>query len=510
MIEFDRHLSSEESDFVAAVDLGSNSFHLVIGKLDEGRFLVVDELREMVRLSGGLDEQLNLTAEAQLRAVDCLKVFEQMVRDIPSSNIRAVGTNTFRKARNIKQFLPIAERALGHSIEVITGHEEARLIYTAVTYTLPRRKSKRYMVVDIGGGSTEVVCGTGRSHEFVESLYIGCVAYTRKHFPDGLISRERMNQAVVDALLEVRTCHPALRNFGWDVAIGCSGTIKSIATSLMLMGWGNGKITRSNLQKLCDKVVEKKHVSELTKLGFEPQRCEVLPGGLAILVALFTRLKIQEIEISEQALREGVIYDLIERLHDEDARSKTVRTLMNKWSVDRSHARRVTKTALNIYNLVAESWKIDIPNAANMLTWAAQLHEIGLTISHAGYHKHGAYVLQHSDLEGFSRPEQQTLGLMVRLHRRKFRTKVLNSVALMPRDVVLKLCIVLRLAVLLHRSRSSRLLPKITCSVSDRGFCLNFPDGWLDDHPLTFKDLIREKTYLQNAGYNLIVSSSNV
>ena len=498
---------NNSSQFIAAADLGSNSFHLIIGKLEHGRFVVVDRIKEVVRLGAGLDDELNLTVEAQQRAITCLSEFGQRVRDIPSENIRAVGTNTFRKARNAENFMESAQNALGHKIEIITGREEARLIYTSVCYGISN-DSDRKLVVDIGGGSTEVISGVNispGSPDIAESFYIGCVSLSREYFPEGYINRERMHKALVDAKLEFRIASNQYRQLGWDKVIGCSGTIRAIAGSLRYLEWEGELITRSSLFELMNSISDLDNVNQLVRLGFEPDRCAVLPGGIAVLAALFETLEIDSMEVSEQALREGVIYDLLGRIQNQDIRSQTVQSLARTWSVDIEHATNVETTTLSLFDQVAEDWNLDYPEVRKTLSWAASLHEIGLSISHAQYHKHGAYVLENSDLAGFSRPEQTALARLVRGHRRKYPIKDLKVSTHLPDGALPKLCAILRIGVLLHRSRVNRVTKDIRMSIDDQEIHLYFPSGWLDEHPLTERDLTSERHYLYAAKFFLRV-----
>ena len=498
----DRNRAGADTEFVASADLGSNSFHLVIGRLDFGRLVIVDQIREFVRLGGGLDAEQNLTTEVQTRALDCLDRFGQRIHNIPAQNVRAVGTNALRKARNARTFLQQADEVLGHPIEVITGHEEARLIYQSICYGQPEN-SKKQMVIDIGGGSTEIVAGRGHLPILIESLYIGCVSMSMKHFLDGGITKERLDKAVLDAEVEIENVSHNFEQFDSKKVFGCSGTIRALSAILTKQGRNNVPITRDRLQKLRKKILKCGHVEKLVQLGFEPERCEVLPGGFAILLALFELLKIEEMVVSDQALREGVLYDLLGRMRNEDIRQQTVNSLIANWSIDSRHGFRVQATALTIYDQVSDCWSINLPEAPTLLAWAAMLHEIGLSMSHAQYHKHGAYILENSDLDGFSRPEQTELAHLVRGHRRKFPAKILRNSDIFPQGVTMRLCVILRLAVLFHRSRVENLMWDATCAVRGNNLHLEFPPNWLDEHPLTKESLTHEREYLASVDIDL-------
>ena len=498
--------TTDRSDFVAAVDLGSNSFHLVIARLENDRLVVIDRIREIVRLGGGLDAKSNLTAAAQKRAVQCLGRFGERLREIPSSNIRAVGTNTFRKAKNIQQFLPIAENSLGHGIEIITGREEARLIYESVCYGLSADDNQKQLVVDIGGGSTEIIAGRGHTPSLVESLYIGCVSLSKAHFRNGRITEDRLIRAERAAQLEIRAVHKFYRDHGWETALGCSGTIRAVGAAAAHLNLGIGVISKPVLQQLRKEILQRKHTSELIDLGFDSNRCEVLPGGFAIVCALFELLKIDTMEVSDQALREGVMYDLLGRLRFEDAREHTIQSLTKQWSIDRSHARRVQETALDLFDQLESSWFGGYQHTRSLLGWAALVHEMGLSIAHSKYHEHGAYLLEFSDMAGFSRSEQSTLGSLVRWHRRKFPKSAFKAQSTqLPARILRKLCVLLRLAVLLHRPRTARHGLSVECTAHKKSIQVSFPRDWLNQHPLTRADLVQEKYLLKEAGFQLSV-----
>ena len=503
----DRVNTTDNTEFIAAVDLGSNSFHLVIARLENGRLVVIDRIREIVRLGGGLDSNSNLTPQAQKRALECLRRFGERLRDLPSTNIRAVGTNTFRKAKNISHFLPEAERSLGHNIEVITGREEARLIYESVCYGLSADNAVNQLVVDIGGGSTEVIAGSGYAPHLVESLYIGCVSLSKRFFPNGRIRKTRLALAEQAAQLEIRAIHKKYRDHGWDKVLGCSGTIRAIGEAIHQLNQGTGVISRPALNELREQILLRNHTSELIDLGFDETRCEVLPGGLAIVCALFEMLDIEEMEVSALALREGVMYDLLGRLRNDDARERTVTSLIELWSVDLPHANRVQTTVLDMYDQVSQRWFKEYPQTRSLLGWAAKLHEIGLSVAHAKYHQHGAYLVEFSDMAGFSRSEQTALGALVRWHRRKFPKDAFDAHhTQLPTKVLRRLCVLLRLAVLLHRPRTQRPGLSVNCRAKKNRITLGFPPDWLNQHPLTQADLVQEKLYLQQAGFELLVS----
>lgn len=485
--------SSLASTTLAAVDLGSNSFHMIVVRTDHGEFQVLDRLRETVRLAGGLDERNRLSAEARARALDCLDRFGQRLRAVPADGVRVVGTNTLRKARDNAGFIREAEQALGHSIDIISGIEEARVIYLGVSHSLADEGGRR-LVVDIGGGSTEVIIGEGFEPLRMESLYMGCVSMSREYFADGVIDKQAMRAAEVAAQLELEGIADVYRRGGWSQVVGSSGTVKAIARVVQAQGWAEGGISRTALKKLRKELLAVGEVEQLARVkGLSAERIPVFVGGFVVLAAVFEALSIDHMQVSEGALREGLIYDLMGRIGHEDVRERSVNGLAQRYHVDLDHARRVERTALALFEQVADVWELREERYADMLGWAARLHEIGLDIAHSQFQKHGAYVAEHADLLGFSQQEQQLLALLIRGHRRKLPGG-LSAPAL-------RLCVLLRLAVKLHRSRTTRALPPLSLTAGDEYLRAAFPPAWLADHPLTAADLEREIQYLATADF---------
>ncbi len=489
-------------ELVAAVDLGSNSFHMKIARVVGGELQVVDRMREMVRLAAGLDAAERVTAQASERALGCLARFGQRLRELPSESVRAVGTNTFRRARDATEFFSAAESTLGHPIEVIDGREEARLIYLGVSHGIAADERQR-LVVDIGGGSTELIIGRHFSAMHTESLYMGCVSSSLAHFADGRIRRAGMRAAVLDATSELEPIQARYRAVGWDAAIGASGTIRTIDNLLRARGWSSEGITREGLRRLRDALIDAGHVEALSRLGVEPGRAAVFPGGVAILSAIFEALRIRGMTATESALRDGVLYDLIGRLQHHDVRDTTIRNLSRRFQVDTEQAQRVERTALYLLRQVARAWRLRPPHYGDWLSWAARLHEVGLDIAHNQYHKHGAYLLEHGDLPGFSRQEKQALSVLVRAHRRKFPAGAFELLGERWAERAMHLAILLRIAVVLHRGRSDTGIPGLVAQAGPRVLRLAFPPGWLDAHPLTLAELGQEAHYLSVTGVKL-------
>ncbi len=489
---------------LAAVDLGSNSFRMVIARVVGGEIRPLDRLREGVRLAECLDQHRNLTAEGKNRALRCLKMFGQRLRDFPQGSVRAVGTNTLRKARNAGDFLDQAEDALGHRIEVISGQEEARLIFLGASHSLADGPARR-LVVDIGGGSTEVVAGEVYEPIRAESLYMGCVGYTLGFFPGGKITPKRMRRAETAAQLEMRPIQADLRRLEWQSCAGASGTVNAVAEILRLSGWSEQGVTPYGLDKLRQAILAVDHVDRLELRGLKSDRAKVLPGGVAILGAVFESLGIERMTVSSGALREGVLYDLLGRMRHEDARDRTIQRFIEQYLVDVPQARRVEATALRLLDQVIDSWELDPDSSRAFLAWGANLHEIGISVAHGGFHKHGAYLIDHSDMPGFSVQDQKLLSLLVRGVRRKFPKALFAELPAATAQTAVRLCVLLRLACLLNRDRSLRTLPELELTASRRKLRIAFRRGWLEHHPLTAADLQQERTFLKTAGVKLRV-----
>lgn len=490
------------ADSFAAVDLGSNSFHLIVARSDGGTLQVIDRYKEMVRLGEGLTSDGFLRDDVAERALACLERMGQRLRDIDPGKVRAVGTNTLRQLRPEVHFVEEAERALGHPIEVIAGREEARLIYLGVAHGLAIGDEKR-LVIDIGGGSTELIIGQGFTPLLRESLEMGCVNVSRQFFANDKISAKALEKAELFCALELRPVRELLRQSGWATATGSSGSIKSIASVVTQAGWSEGGITLAALDRLRQALLDCGRISALDLKGLSERRRPVFVGGVAVLRALFQNLAIERLQASDQALREGLIYEMIGRTQQEDVRERTVATLCRRFDCDLEHAARVRVTALALFGQVREAWALGHPNHPLMLGWAADLHEIGLAVAHNQYQKHGAYLLQHADLSGFTRQEQDVLAALVLGHRRRFPIDAFLALPRPARDCARHLCVLLRLAVLIHRGRSAGAAPEpLVTAVADT-LRLTFPPDWLAQHPLTRVEFEDEAERLAAAGIGL-------
>lgn len=490
----------------AAIDLGSNSFHMVIAQLENNELKVIDRIKDMVRLADGLDENKKLSEEIIERAIQTLKKFGERLRNIPNKNIRVVGTNTLRKATNAREFLRQATHAIGHEIEIVAGTEEARLIYLGVAHSLDSAQTPR-LVMDIGGGSTELIIGKGFESLHRESKYMGCVSFTKKFFPEGKISIAAFSAAETAAKQEIRSSVKMFKSFKWSAAIGASGTIKSTQDILAANGWGSHEITTIGLQSIRSHLIFSETIEKVNLAGLSLERRPVYCGGLAILIAVFESLNIKKMIVSEGAMREGILHDLIGRHENRDIRETTIHALMTRHNVDITQAEYVTKSANALFEQLRISWQLNASRFQCLLHWSAQIHEIGLSIAHSNFHKHGSYLLENSDMPGFSRQGQKVLWAIVRSHRRRIKPHRFTDLSSGFDIAALRLAVILRIAALLNRSREGQ-APKIIASSDPTHLKLKFPKTFLENNPLTMADLEAEKKYLKEAKIILIIDES--
>lgn len=498
----DAEHTDKDEQFVA-IDLGSNSFHMIIARLSGGQFHVIDRMRERVKLAGGLDEDKRLTPEAQQRALDCLGRFGQRLRTIPDARVRAVGTNTLRKARNARDFVAQGRERLGHPIEVISGREEARIVYLGVAHDMSDDAGRR-LVVDIGGGSTELILGERFEARRTESLHMGCVSHTARFFGDGQITRQCFREATTEAQVELETLKRAFRQTGWVSAVGSSGTITAIDGLCRANGWGDG-ITYAGLRSLRNAMIEQGRIDKLALQELSEERASVLPGGLAILMGVFKSLRIERMTSAKGALREGLLYDTLGRNQHENVQERTIERLTLRYGIDREQAQRVRDTARSFIEQVAGAWELYHPNHRGLLDWAAALHELGLAVSFSGFHTHGAYILTHADMAGFSRDQQAFLAALVGAHRRRLKPERIEALRAAGGETALRLAALLRLAATLNRGRDPKPLPELSLTAAGPVLELSFPEGWLRKHPMTLADLRKQQDYLRAAGFHFTV-----
>jgi exopolyphosphatase/guanosine-5'-triphosphate,3'-diphosphate pyrophosphatase len=491
--------------YLAAIDLGSNSFHLVVARIEDGHVHILDRLREMVRLGGGLDKNGRLTEEARIRAFSCLDRFAERVQKLPQGSVAAVGTNTLRQAKNSRQFLQSASEILGHPISIIGGKEEARLIYLGVSHSLVAEGGKR-LVMDIGGGSTELIIGEGFEPLHLSSLEMGCVSMSRAFFNNGELGKRNWEKAKIAAHMELRPVRHHFRKIGWLSATGASGTIRAAGSIVKALGLGTYNITLDSLYEIRNRMIAAGHVKSLHLPGLDSDRQPVFAGGLAILMATFEALKIENMQVSEGALREGLLYERLGRIQSEDTRLKTVSSVQQRFQISQKHARRVSVTSHRLLTACEKAWNLGREDAER-LNWASSLHEIGLAVSLSGYQKHGAYLLDNADLPGFSLEEQDWMSVLVRCQRKKISKKYFQGLPEKDQKTALRLAILLRLATLLHRSRKDETAVIEQIVAGENSLTLQFAQYEMINHPLQRASLEQEAQYLKKVDFDLRFTS---
>ncbi len=489
---------------IAAIDLGSNSFHMVVAEENQGQLVILDRIREMVRLAEDLDHNVQLNPEAEQRALDCLSRFGQRIRSLDSHCVSTVGTNTLRQIKNSDEFIFQAEQALGFPIEIISGIEEARLIYQGVAHTLEQDQQSK-LIIDIGGGSTELIIGEGFSPQLLHSVEMGCVMMTHRFFEDGKIKSKRLQAARIFVLQRMKAIHYTYTRLGWESVIGSSGSIKSIASVIQAMKLQKKDgIERESLAKLIAICSDYKKIKKLNLPGLSEKRQPVFLGGLIVLAGVFEALDINHMHVSQGALREGLLYDMVGRRQNNDIRNKSINSLANRFHSDLQHAQRIEQTAFDFFQQLKGDWFSDAQHASNLLRWACELHEIGRNISHSSFQKHSAYIIENADLAGFSQQEQSRLASIVRAHRGKLAKESSNESYPEINDMLTQLIVILRLSVIFHRSRIESKLPAIGIFIAEKQLTLKLPDRWLNEHPLTITDLELEAEYLSATGLKLL------
>ena len=498
-------LAIREGEELAAVDLGSNSFHLVVARYEHGQPRVIDRLRVAVRLAAGVDEHGQLAAEKRREALSCLSQFGQRLRDLPHERVWVVCTQAIRKLKTPRAFLVAAETALGHPVEVVSGREEARLIYLGVAHGI-KDDGQRRLVLDIGGASTELIIGEGFESIDRESVQMGCVATTQQWFAEGNYSRKRYESARLALALELQQFAAEFRARGWQRAYGASGTIRATGSIARAHGHREGSITPDLIEEIRARILKAGSHQRLEIPGLPEDRRGIFVGGFAVLDAVVDTLGIEHLAVAETAMREGLLYDMLGRAAATDPRAASIAALCQRYGVDLAQAERVERTALALFDQVAADWKLDDEHRI-WLQFAARVHEIGLAIAHSQHHHHAEYLLQNSDLAGFTRMDQEILAVIVRGHRRSLPVRPLRALPPRLTTPATRVTLVLRLAALMHRSRVDNSAPQIGLSVREYHLRLALPQHWLEAHPLTGTDLQQEREMLAAFGITLTVGT---
>jgi exopolyphosphatase/guanosine-5'-triphosphate,3'-diphosphate pyrophosphatase len=496
-----KSIDNVQNDMIAAIDLGSNSFHMIVARMDgQGGFAMLDKIKEMVRLRGGLDEEGHLSTEKQHEALACLHRFGERIKHFSTENVRIAGTNTLRSMKDSEDFIAQANQALGHEISIISGHEEARIVYLGVSHSLSNDHGKQ-LVIDIGGGSTEFIIGNNFEPNALESLNMGSVSVTQRFFANGKLSEKNWKKANTALRLDIMPIEKIFRSGNWKRAIGSSGTIKATRKIIQELQLAKFGISLYALHHIRDHMIAAKTIDNINLPGLVPERLPVYAGGLAVLIAVFESLLIKSMTVSDGALREGLLYDLMGRIQQEDVRARAVDELQQRFNIDTNQAKRVHQTALHFFKQTRKVWGLP-KNTKILLGWAADLHELGMSITHSKYHHHGAYILDYVDMSGFSRKEQHWLSVIVKNHRRKLSYDTFDGLPEIEKRTVKRLSILLRLAVLLHRLRlDQEVLPKLSTTLT--GLTLYCDKTRLEQRNLLLADLKREKLWLENVNIKL-------
>ena len=491
-----------DNSLYAAVDLGSNSFHMVIAHLSEGRFRIVDRIKERVRLAEGMDEQKRMSPEAMARGLACLALFAERLTNIRPEHIRIAGTYTLRRASNAREFVSEAAKVLNHPIEIISGQEEARLIYQGVAHT--QHIEGQVLVVDIGGGSTELIVGEGFEHKALTSRKMGCVSFTQSFFAGGKLTEKAFTSAVLEAQHQLAPIINQYRKLGWQSCLGSSGSIRTVRDVLQGEGWTDGGITLAGLERLKAEMIDHKRVDNLKLTGLSEERQEVFAAAVAILLGLFTSLPIERLDYSDGALRDGLLYEFEERLQHHDIRERTAQALGTHYRMDKKQAARVEQSVLTLFDTLQGPWQMaDGPYRA-ILGWAARLHEIGLAINYSGIHRHSAYILQHTDLPGFNQDDQALLAALVRFQRKGLKLAELPPLPNHDLRTVLRCIRILRLAVAAHHKRQDHLLPEWNVQAAGDQLVVNLPASWCEENRLLMQNLEKEQRYCHEQEWPLL------
>lgn len=483
---------------LAVIDLGSNSFHLIIAILENNSLQIIDREKEIVRLASGIDSENRINDDKIVEATDCLKIFGQLIQDFHPRNVQCVGTNTLRKAINSRQFLRHAQQALGFPISIIGGREEARLVYQGVARTIAQTVPRR-LVIDIGGGSTEFIIGEENTPILMESLTMGCINFTRQFFASGKITKKKINKAVLAARQKLEWISDEYIEMGWQETIGSSGTIKTIASILALHYEQTESIKLKHLKLLAEKLISFGSIEQIEIEGLSANRSDIIIGGLCVLIAAFEELEIKSMLISKGALREGLLHDMQNTAGGRDIRFTSVKQMMQRYNVDNQQSAQIKKIAA----VFTQQLKIDKhKEILYLIEWTIDLHEVGLTISHVNTAQHSAYIVEQSDMPGFSRGLQNTIGILLRLHRSKVKKKLVEECTEKNKQLLFAV-FVIRLSVMLARGRDRMNLEETKVIKEGKNIELIFPEKFLATHPLTLADLEQEKDETKKLGFKL-------
>jgi exopolyphosphatase/guanosine-5'-triphosphate,3'-diphosphate pyrophosphatase len=496
-------VKTRDINLYAALDIGSNSFHLVIARVVAGSLQTVQKIKHKVRLAEGLNEKNILSDEAMERGLNTLQSMADSMQGLEPRNVRIVATHTLRKARNAKVFLSKARKVIPYPIEIISGPEEARLIYMGIAHTT-QTEGKR-LIVDIGGGSTEFAVGEHLLPSICKSVQMGCVSYQQRYFEKGVITKKAFQAAITSARQEIELVVGNLQRFSWETNIGASGTIRSICSVLTAQAQSESdvSITKAGLNELIQACCEIGDASKLNFPGLTDDRKHVFAAGLSILVAVFRSLDLEKMEVSSAALREGVLYEAHDSGANGNIRERTAQSLATRYDVDTRFAKKVWATSIKLFEHAADTWNIHTQDLRHLLAWAALLHEVGLQINSRGVQRHSSYIIEQTDLPGFNQEQQKLLATLVRYHRKKIKLAEIPTFVNYSETVVLKLLILLRLGILLNINRQENQLPEFGVEIVEQKIILSFPENWFDLSPLLLADLQQENRYIEASGMSI-------
>ncbi len=492
--------TNQEDQLYAAVDLGSNSFHLVIVRVVSGSVQIIGKVKQKVRLAAGLDDDMVLDKVSMERGWRCLETFAERLLDIPLTNIKVVATATLRLATNAQVFIDRAQEILNHKLDVISGEEEARQIYLGVAYTSANQGNT--LVIDIGGASTEVIIGNDMQPINLVSLEMGCVTFMERFFVDGVINETNVQSAISEAKKRLLPVIDDFVCFDWQQCLGASGTPQAIVEILVEQGISDA-IRLDYLHILLQQCIDCDNIADLDIDGLTESRRAIFPSGLCILIALFEQLKIQEMQISGGALREGLIYGMLEDCEKNDRRDHSLHEAMTRFHIDTQQADRVCQTSLNLYKQLCAQANICNFDAMAVIEAASKLHEMGLHIEYKQHHLHGAYILLHLPLNGYSHMQRKSIRDLVRCHRQDIDLSTFESYHPEVQPLLFGLVRILRLSCLLSIRRKDDLLPEINLAVDGNKWEISFPAGWLRSHPLIDAELANEKWLQHKVGWQL-------
>lgn len=485
----------------AVIDLGSNSFHMLITRLVADSVQVVDKVKRKVRLAAGLDSENVLDTKSMARGWECLNLFAERLENIPPENIKIVATATLRLAKNSAQFIKVAETILGHKIHLISGEEEAHNIYLGVAHTTS--SADRRLVIDIGGASTELIVGSGFSAKKVCSLNMGCVTFHSAFFNEGDLTEETFSQAIAEAQRMLQTEAQAYKDIGWDVALGVSGTLQAVGEVLTAQGKIQ-KITLDNLIEIKHQIISCKHLNKLNIIGLENERKPVFASGIAILIGIFLTLEVDEIQLAGGAIREGLLYEILPDMRNVNIRQRTIDALIKRFSIDVPHATLVANLSSMLFEQVVDSWSLN-EDLYDMLRAASDLHEIGLLLEFKGNKKHAQYIISQTDLPGFSASQRSLLVALIGNYKTDINHQIIHDQYHCEHEKSICLMALLRVAVILSKHRKDSVTPKVLTHAHGKHFSLEIPEYWLAKHPLIAAELQQEIEFCKELSIDLTI-----